>query len=73
MSHTKNIWKTKHKQFGFLPGRSKMDAIFHVMDEWERAMDNDQAIHAVFFDFAKAFDLVNYRILFKKMDKILPK
>ena len=71
MLHTDQIWKT-NKQYGFLPGRCTMDAIFQVMDDWEAAMDKKETVHAVFFDFAKAFDLVDHGILLKKMEKYLP-
>ena len=49
-----------------------MDAIFQVMDDWEAATDEKETVHAVFFDFAKAFELVNHEILMKKMEKYLP-
>ena len=34
----KDIWLTNN-QFGFLPGRSTMDAIIKVIEEWSRAKD----------------------------------
>ena len=71
LRHTKAIWE-KSDQFGFLPGRNTMDAIVKVIDDWERALDNKETIHAVFFDFSKAFDLVNHKRLMQKLKKILP-
>ena len=34
-----------------------MNALIKVIDDWEDATDNNQTIHAVFFDFQKAFDI----------------
>jgi hypothetical protein len=60
------IWLT-NKQFGFLPGRSTMDAIIEVLDDWNFAKDQKRAIIAIFFDFAKAFDMVNHELLLEKL------
>jgi hypothetical protein len=35
-----------------------MDAIVKYIVDWERALDNKETIHAVYFDFSKAFDLI---------------
>ena len=66
---TKDIWKT-NKQFGFLPGRSTMDAIIQVIEDWSLAKDNKNAVFAIFFDFSKAFDLVDHVILLEKLQKL---
>ena len=52
---------------------STLDAIIEVIEDWEKALDNNEKIHAVFYDFAKAFDLVDHNVLMKKLDKLLPK
>jgi hypothetical protein len=44
-----------------------MGAIVKVIEDWERALDNKETIHAVFFDFSKAFDLVNHKRLMQKL------
>ena len=71
LNHTKKLWKT-NKQYGFLPGRNIMDALVQVIEDWEKARDEKKTTHAVFFDFAKAFDLVDHKILLTKIDKMLP-
>jgi hypothetical protein len=48
------------------------DAIARVIDNWERALDNKETIHAVYFDFSKAFDLVHHKRLMQKLKKLLP-
>jgi hypothetical protein len=49
-----------------------MDAIVKVIDDWERALDNKETIHPAFYDFSKAFDLVNHKRLMQKLKKLLP-
>jgi len=71
LNHTKSLW-ANNKQYGFLPGRNTMDALMQVIEDWEKARDEKKTVHAVFFDFAKAFDLVNHNILLAKIDKMLP-
>ena len=68
---TKNIWM-HNNQHGFLPGRSTMDAIIKVIDDWAMAIDNKESMTAIFFDFAKAFDLVDHEILLTKLTRLLP-
>ncbi len=71
IAHTKHLWKN-NSQYGFLPGRSTMDAIIQVIESWSQAKDIKQDVLAIFFDFAKAFDLVNHQKLLVKLQKILP-
>jgi hypothetical protein len=62
LRHTKAIWQ-KSDHFGFLPGRNSRAAVVKVIDDWEHALDKKETIHAIFFDFRKAFDLVNHKRL----------
>ena len=50
-----------------------MDALIQVIEDWNKATDEGKTTHAVFFDFKKAFDLINHLILLLKLDKFLPK
>jgi len=68
---TKNIW-VDNQQFGFLPGKSTSDAVIQVIEDWSKAIDNKQSISTIFFDFSKAFDLVNHELLLNKLEKHLP-
>jgi hypothetical protein len=43
-----------------------------IIEDWEKAIDEKKTTHAVFFDFAISFDLVDHKILLTKIDKILP-
>ena len=71
INYTKNLW-INNEQYGFLPGFGTVDAIIQVIDDWSLAKDNKKEIIAIFFDFAKAFDLVKHHILLKKLQKYLP-
>jgi hypothetical protein len=68
---TSNIW-TSNKQHGFLPGRGTMDAITQVLFDIGRAVDRGESVLAIFFDFAKAFDLVPHDKLLAKLAFLLP-
>jgi hypothetical protein len=68
---TADMW-TKNNQFGFLPGRSTLDAAIKVLFDLEEAYDLGFAALAIFFDFAKAFDLVPHDLLLLKLAKVLP-
>ena len=68
---TAYIWKD-NRQHGFLPGRITTDAIVQVLYDIGYAMDNGKPIIAIFFDFAKAFDLVPHDRLLRKLATILP-
>ena len=56
-----------NKQYGFLPGRSTMDAITQVIEDWSLAKEQHKTVLAIFFDFAKAFDLVDHEVLLNKL------
>ena len=69
---TQDIWQN-NQQFGFLPGKCTSDTVIQVIDDWGKAVDQNQTIQAIFFYFSKSFDLVDHEILLKKLEKILPK
>ncbi|MFN7829690.1 MAG: reverse transcriptase domain-containing protein [Armatimonadota bacterium] len=71
ISATANIW-INNKQHGFLPGRSTMDAVVRILFDIGRASDQGLPVLAIFFDFAKAFDLVPHDRLLAKLANVLP-
>jgi hypothetical protein len=72
IEHTQNLWRNSD-QFGFLPNKSTSDAVIKVIEDWSEATDKQEEIHAVFFDFSKAFDLVDHDILLNKINKHIPR
>ena len=56
-----------------MENKSTSDAVIQVIEDWSRAIDNKQSVSTVFFDFSKAFDMVNHEILLKKLEQHLPK
>ena len=56
------------RQFGAFPGSSTTEALASMTHSWIKATDGNEAtVRAVLFDFKKAFDLIDYRILVSKL------
>jgi hypothetical protein len=68
---TREMW-AHNKQHGFLPGHSTADAVVQVLFDIGRAVDQGHPVLAIFFDLAKAFDLVPHDKLLIKLEKHLP-
>ena len=54
-------------QSGFRPNHSCETALVHMTDMWLQALDRSDMVGVIFIDFRKAFDLVDHKILLKKM------
>ena len=55
-------------QFGFRKKHSTNHALIQTTDEIRNALDENKYICGVFLDFQKAFDTVNHKILFSKLN-----
>ena len=58
-------------QSGFRPHHSCQSALTHLCDTWLTAINQHKLTGAVFLDLKKAFDLVNHKILSKKLSVYL--
>jgi len=55
------------RQCGGLKRRSMTHALIDMLHHWHDTVDKGQSVHAVFVDFAKAFDHADHNILVIKM------
>jgi hypothetical protein len=56
-------------QFGFMPGRSTIEAIYLLRRVIERYREKQKDLHMVFIDLEKAYDRVSREVLWKAMEK----
>ena len=57
-------------QFGFRAGRSTEDQLLLVYDRVTKWVDGGYTVDVVLFDFAKAFDVVDHRLLLEKLSLV---
>jgi hypothetical protein len=81
MSHTMKLWERiiEHRlrgvtnvtenQFGFMPVRSTMEAIFLIRQLMKRYMEKKEDLHMVFIDLKKAYDKVHRNIMWWALQK----
>jgi len=72
-SRMRDMVNISREQFGFMKGRSTVDAIFALRQLQEKYREGQSDLHAVFIDLEKAYDRVPREELFWCMrDKVVP-
>jgi hypothetical protein len=56
-------------QFGFMPGRSTMEASFLIRQVMERYKEQKKDLHMVFIDLEKAYDKIYSNLMWWALDK----
>ena len=58
------------RQYGFRKGHSTTDTVFNLVGEILKSFKKDMMALSVFIDLRKAFDIVSFDILLRKLEKL---
>ena len=65
----RRVTSVTQNQFGFMPGKSTMEAIFLIRQLMERYRKNKKDLHMVFIDLENACDKVPRNIMWWALEK----
>ena len=68
MSHLEKFSLIRDSQHGFLAGRSCLTNLLEFMEDVTDILDRGNCVDIIYLDFAKAFDKVSHKHLFKKIE-----
>ena len=65
--------KLHSNKYVYIQGKGTTDALVYSITVWVRKLDSQDtlAVHAVFLDFSKAFDIMRFDLLVGKLKKRL--
>jgi hypothetical protein len=65
----RGVTNVTENQFGFMPGRSTIEAIFLIRQLMERCMKQKKDLHMIFIDLEKEYDKVPMNIMWWVLQK----
>jgi hypothetical protein len=65
----RGVTNVTENQFGFMPGRPTMEAIFLIGQLMKRYREQKKDMHMIFIDLKKAYDKVPRNIMWRALQK----
>ena len=70
-NHLSALDQNDFSQHGFSRGKSTATQLVTVVHDWGLYLNRKIPVHCIYFDFKKAFDRVNHRLILNKLDSLL--
>jgi hypothetical protein len=65
----RRVTNVTENQFGFMPGRSTMDAIFLIRQLMKRCREQKKDLHMIFIGLVKSYDKVHRNVMWWALQK----
>ena len=67
MTHLYSNLLISQEQHGFVKGRNCQTNILSCLEDWTKAVDENDSVDVIYFDYEKAFDKVSHSLLLEKL------